>query len=73
MNRLLFWIALLMAVVLSGLVLVGSVISVTPSSDVATRVFSLFAHDATVRQCALAAAVGLIVTACVFFRSPQRT
>lgn len=35
------------------------------------RVLGLFAHDAAVRRTSLASAVGLVVTAFVFFRPPQ--
>jgi hypothetical protein len=34
------------------------------------RVVSLFAHDAALRRCTLATALGLLVTACVFFQPP---
>src|SRR5262249_523306 len=33
-----------------------------------SRLLTLFARDATLRRTALASALGLIVTACVFFR-----
>lgn len=39
----------------------------TPPGDV-QRLLSLFAGDAVVRRTAIAAAIGLLVTACVFFR-----
>jgi hypothetical protein len=35
-----------------------------------SRLLALFARDATLRRTALASTVGLIVTACVFFRPP---
>jgi hypothetical protein len=33
------------------------------------RLVFLFAHDATIRRTSIASAMGLLVTACVFFRS----
>ena len=35
------------------------------------RLVALFAHDATLRRTALASALGLLVTAFVFFRRPR--
>jgi hypothetical protein len=35
-----------------------------------SRLVTLFARDVTLRRTALASTVGLIVTACVFFRPP---
>lgn len=35
------------------------------------RALHLFAQDATLRRTSLASAVGIIVTACVFFRPPR--
>src|SRR5262245_56766191 len=35
-----------------------------------SRILGLFARDVLVRRTALASAVGLVVTACVFFRPP---
>jgi hypothetical protein len=35
-----------------------------------SRLLTLFARDITLRRTALASTVGLIVTACVFFRPP---
>jgi hypothetical protein len=37
----------------------------------AARVLRLFAHDATLRRTTVASALGLMVTACIFFRSPE--
>jgi hypothetical protein len=34
------------------------------------QVISLFAHDVTLRRTTFASALGLVVTACVFFRQP---
>jgi hypothetical protein len=35
------------------------------------RLVRIFAHDATMRRTAVASAIGLVVTACVFFRTPN--
>jgi hypothetical protein len=40
------------------------------TGDGAPGLLALFAYDATVRRTTLASAVGLLVTACVFFRPP---
>jgi hypothetical protein len=63
--RLLFWLNLGVAATLA--VLVG----VAPLLDDGSgpKLMALFSQDATVRQTALAAAIGLAVTAWVFFRS----
>ena len=66
MNRLLFWTSLGLAGVLCGLVFLAPLVADS------SRVAGLFAHDATLRQTALASAAGLAVTACVFFRSRGR-
>jgi hypothetical protein len=42
---------------------------VAPWVDSPSRIVALFAHDATVRRTALACGLGMLVTACVFFRS----
>jgi hypothetical protein len=34
------------------------------------RVLAVFARDAAMRRTAVAAALGLVVTACIFFRTP---
>ena len=41
-----------------------------PTEDAAGRLVALFARDVVVRRTALAAAVGLVATAFVFFRPP---
>ena len=48
------------------------VVFLAPRLDnkVPSRVLTLFARDAALRRTAVASAVGLAVTACVFFRSP---
>jgi hypothetical protein len=68
--RWLFRLTLLVAMGLVGLVLVAPMCDDEPgrpNSDWA-RLLALFAHDLAVRQSALASAVGLYVTAFVFFR-----
>ena len=60
----LFWLNLLVAAGLAGLVLAAPFIA-EPGSP---RMLGLFANDGTLRQTALASAIGLTVTAFVFFR-----
>jgi hypothetical protein len=43
-----------------------------PSPDGFGRPLALFARDGTTRRTAIASALGLTVTACIFFRSPGR-
>ena len=39
----------------------------------AARLLAVFAHDATLRRTAIAVAMGLLATACIFFRHPFGT
>jgi hypothetical protein len=69
----LFWLDLLAAAALVGLVLVAPWLAPGPVADGgAARALGLFAHDTAVRRVSLFAAVGLTVSACVFFR-PEAT
>ncbi|MBL8795289.1 MAG: hypothetical protein JNM56_15395 [Planctomycetia bacterium] len=68
---LLFGVNLALAAALVSLVLVAPWLhgaAANPSRW--SRLFLLFGEDAAVRRTALAAAMGLVVTACVFFRAP---
>jgi hypothetical protein len=65
--RLLFGLAFVLSL---GLILL--VILAPLSDNGEARVLALFAHDPATRRTAIASAVGLIVTACVFFRPPSR-
>jgi hypothetical protein len=40
-------------------------------NKVTSRTMTIFARDVTLRRTAIASALGLIATACVFFRSPS--
>ena len=67
--RCLFWLAL------AGSALLAMLLFLTPllhregtPTDERSRVLALFAQDASVRRTAFASAVGLTVTAFVFFR-----
>jgi hypothetical protein len=62
--RLLFGLACAVSAGLLGLVLLAPLLAAGPTW------LGLFAHDATVRRTAVASALGLLVTACVFFRPP---
>jgi hypothetical protein len=65
-----FWLSMSIAVGLVALVVLTPWVNVRGirPPDLG-RVLSLFAQDMTVRRTGLASAVGLVVTACVFFRS----
>jgi hypothetical protein len=69
--RLLFCLALALAVGLLLLVLVTPLLSTgEDQSGRLARTAQLFAQDVTLRRTALASACGLIASACVFFRPP---
>jgi hypothetical protein len=83
--RLLFRLSLLIATGLVGLVIVSPWTDITPGSGLASapregnkhrnawsRLLSLFARDQAVRRTAVASAVGLWVTASVFFWTPRK-
>jgi len=63
--RFLFWLGLSLAASLFALVLLAPLLD-----DGNLRLLTLFARDAVVRRTTLASAIGLAVTACVFFRAP---
>jgi len=65
----LFWLDLLAAAALVALVLVAPWLAPGPvAAGGAARALGLFAHDTAVRRVSLFAAVGLTVSAFVFFR-----
>ena len=69
-QRLLFWLACAVSAGLLGLVLFAPLLAREPGS--APRWLVLFGHDATVRRTAVASALGLVVTASIFFRAPPK-
>jgi hypothetical protein len=62
----LFYLSVLSATALVALVCVTPLLD-----DTASRWLLLFGHDALLRRTALVSAVGLVVTAFVFFRPPD--
>jgi hypothetical protein len=67
----LFWLNLGIAATLAGTLLIAPVVAgLLDGARGWQRLVTLFARDATLRQTALAGAIGLIVTALVFFRLP---
>src|SRR5215468_11736502 len=66
-QRLLFWLACAASAGLLGLVLFAPLLAREPGS--VPRWLVLFGHDATVRRTAVASALGLVVTASIFFRA----
>jgi hypothetical protein len=70
LSRLLFGLGCLLAGLLAALVASAPWLAAGGPAGPWGRVAALFAHDAAVRRTALAAAAGLVVSACVFFR-PQ--
>lgn len=64
-SRLLFLLVIALSAGILGLVLIA------PWLESSSRIIVLFATDATVRQTSLACAIGMLVTACVFFRARQ--
>ncbi len=65
--RLLFVLAFALSLLLIVLVIAAPLVD-----NGGARLLSLFARDPALRRTAVACAVGLIVTACVFFRAPPR-
>jgi hypothetical protein len=51
--------------------LLGLVLAAPALDQGGDRLLALFAHDMTVRRTAIASAVGLVATACIFFRPPR--
>src|SRR2546423_463208 len=71
LSRLLFLVTVLLAAILLGLVVLAPYLaSGEPNLPMRDRVIAVFARDQAIRRTALASALGLIVTACVFFRTP---
>lgn len=71
--RLLFRLTLAVAASLISLVLLCPLLdNGRVPVDSLSRLAALFARDAAVRRTAVASALGLAVTACVFFRGPRR-
>ncbi|MBY0527517.1 MAG: hypothetical protein K2R98_29240 [Gemmataceae bacterium] len=70
--RMLYWLTLTLSVGLFVLVISAPLFDdgMDGSQGVA-RAASLFAHDATLRRTSIACSIGLLVTACVFFRQPE--
>jgi hypothetical protein len=74
MPQALFCAFLGLALVLLGLAGVAPFLDQPEApSGVWLQLVAVFAHDAAVRKTALAGALGLVVTACVFFRPPRLT
>jgi hypothetical protein len=71
-NRLLFLLTVALALGPVGLVTLAPGL-VQPNPAEQPEWLVLFARDATIRRAAIACALGLIVTACVFFRTAGRT
>jgi hypothetical protein len=69
-QRLLFWLTCAASAGLLGLVLFAPVLAREPRA--APRWLVLFATDAALRRTAVASALGLIVTASIFFRVPPK-
>ena len=69
-QRVLFWLACAVSAGLLALVAFAPLLA-SPTRS-APRWLDLFAHDAAVRRTAVASALGLVVTASIFFRTPPR-
>ena len=69
-SRLLFWLTVGLGV---GLLALVGFCPLVAAADVPAagwpRLAGLFAHDAVVRHTAVAGGLGLVATACIFFRS----
>src|SRR5438876_24216 len=69
-QRLLFWLTCAASAALLGLVVFAPVLA--RESGSAPRWLVLFARDAALRRTAIASALGLVVTASIFFRAPPK-
>lgn len=67
--RVLFGLTLLAATALASLLVAAPLLdSGETPAGLGERILALFARDATLRRTTIASAIGLAVTACVFFR-----
>jgi hypothetical protein len=72
--RVLFCVTLAVAAGLGGMVLASPALDAGGRAAGGwPRLVAVFARDAAVRRTAVAGALGLVVTACVFFRPPALT
>lgn len=69
MSRMLFWLAQLTALSLMALVFLAPLLDNGMEGDGWQRLVALFARDGAVRRTASASALGLVVTAFIFFSS----
>jgi hypothetical protein len=69
--RCLFRLSWALAVLLLLTVLVAPGLDRRVDTQGAGRVLRVFARDTTLRRTTVASALGLMVTACIFFRSPS--
>ncbi len=71
LQRLLFRLACVVSALLIVLVILSPMLdNDRPKPAGWPRLVAVFARDATLRRTALASAIGLLVTACIFFRPP---
>jgi len=66
--RFLFLLTVLVSLGLAGAVFVAPIIELDPSDGLWSDLQAMFALDLAVRRTAVASAIGLLVTAWVFFR-----
>jgi hypothetical protein len=72
--RFLFWLTVSLATLLLGLVLLCPWVDPgQPATGMGARLRGLFAHDPLVRRTTVASALGLYVTATVFFRPLEKS
>lgn len=67
--RVLFWAALLVSLFLILAVILSPLLEGTDLLAQCGRIQALFARDSALRRTTVASALGLLVTACIFFRS----
>jgi hypothetical protein len=70
--RMLFGLALAVSVGLLVLIVLAPLLRGAAFIET-SRLLDVFAHDATLRRTAIAVAIGLLATACIFFRHPFGT
>jgi hypothetical protein len=66
--RFLFLVTVLASLVLTAAVFVAPILAASPDGGLWADLHALFASDIAVRRTAIASAIGLLVTAWIFFR-----
>lgn len=66
------WLILILALALGAIVLIAPYTPLETNQKIGTRIWNLFAIDPVTRRVAIVSALGLLMTALIFFRSAPR-